>query len=316
MPGPQTNGQAPDLGYALDYVGEGVATLDREWRYTYLNRAAVEISGKSAEELIGNSVWEVFPAMIGTLVYHEFHRAAAERSHRHIEEYYPGVDRWMEVDIYPTDDGLIVIARDITGAKKRALEARHRDERLSLALSFGNMGVWEYDLKKDVIRWSPELEAIHGLAAGTFDGRYETVAACVHPEDYEGLREAFAHALQTRSVLAHEFRVIWPDGTVHHLYSRGKVVCDEDGAAELLLGVTVEITDRKLAARELRNKVEQLELLSELAGAVSRAQAPGEIYQAAAEGLVRAVGADRASVLIFDADDALRFKAWIGLSAE
>jgi len=70
------------------------------------------------------------------------------------------------------------------------------------------------------------------------------------------------------------------------------------------------------AAGELQRKLEQMQVLSGLAEAVSRAQEPAEVYRAALQGLTRAVGADRASVLIFDADDVIRFKAWSGLSDE
>jgi PAS domain S-box-containing protein len=85
-------------------------------------------------------------------------------------------------------------------------------------------------------------------------------------------------------------------------------------AGDGLVAIVRDITDQKRAAGELQSKFGQLRLLFELAGAVSRAQRPDEIYRAAVEGLVRAVGADRASVLIYDPDDVIRFKAWIGLS--
>ena len=107
-----------------------------------------------------------------------------------------------------------MIARDITGARK---QARDREERLRLALSFGKMGVWECDLKTRIVRWSPELEALHGLAAGSFDGRHESVLALVHPEDRAGLTAAFWDSVEAQGLLAHEFRVIWPDGSVHFL---------------------------------------------------------------------------------------------------
>jgi PAS domain S-box-containing protein len=82
------------------------------------------------------------------------------------------------------------------------------------------------------------------------------------------------------------------------------------------IGSDTDITEQKRAAKELQSKFGQVQVLFELAGAVSRAQKPSEIYRAAVQGLVRAVGADRASVLIFDPHDVMRFEAWIGLSDE
>ena len=116
--------------------------------------------------------------------------------------------------------------------------------------------------------------------------------------------------------LAHEFRVIWPDGSVHFLYSRGKITRDDRGEPATMLGISVDITEQKRAARELQSKLEQMQVLSGLAEAVNLAHEPAEIYLAAVQGLTRAVGADNAAVLIFDSDDVLRFKAWTGLSDE
>jgi two-component system cell cycle sensor histidine kinase/response regulator CckA len=65
---------------------------------------------------------------------------------------------------------------------------------------------------------------------------------------------------------------------------------------------------------KLEHQFEQLQLLYELAQAVNRADEPGEIYRAAVEGLVRVVAADRASVMTFDADGVMRYKAWKGIS--
>ena len=178
------------------------------------------------------------------------------------------------------------------------------------------MGVWECDVRTRVVRWSPELEAVHGLTAGAFDGKPETVLSLVHPEDRTALRKAFWEDLLEQGRLAHEFRVIWPDGSVRFLYSRGKVIRDDRGEPATVLGISVDITEQKRAANELQRRLEQMQVLSGLAQAVNRAQEPAEIYRAALQGLTRAVGADRASVLIFDADDVIRFKAWSGLSDE
>ena len=83
---------------------------------------------------------------------------------------------------------------------------------------------------------------------------------------------------------------------------------------ETQLGIPMSLSGQELAPQDPQSKVRQLELLLELTGAISRAQGPSEIYRAAAQGLVSALIADRAAVLIFDQDDVMRFKEWVGLS--
>ena len=79
---------------------------------------------------------------------------------------------------------------------------------------------------------------------------------------------------------------------------------------------TVDITENRHATEHLQCKLGQLHVLFELAGTFGRAQDADEIYRAAVEGLIRGLGADRAAVLIYDPNEAIRFKAWIGLSDE
>src|SRR5260370_10244322 len=83
-----------------------------------------------------------------------------------------------------------------------------------------------------------------------------------------------------------------------------------------MLGISVDITEQKRAAHELQRKLEQMQVLSSLSKGINLAQERAELYRAAVHGLSRAVDADRASVLIFDTDDVMRFKAWSGLSDE
>ena len=78
----------------------------------------------------------------------------------------------------------------------------------------------------------------------------------------------------------------------------------------------MSISGQERAPRDYQSKFGQLELLFELASALSRAREPRGIYSAAVHGLAQVLAADRAAVLIFDPDDVLRFKEWVGVSDE
>jgi len=78
----------------------------------------------------------------------------------------------------------------------------------------------------------------------------------------------------------------------------------------------MDSTDNGAASVKSGDPSRQLQVLVELAGAVSRARDSGDIYRAAVDGLLRAVGADGAGVMTFDADGVMRFKSWVGLSDE
>ena len=105
----------------LARVTDGFLALDEDWVVTYLNDAAREMLGEAAESLPGSSLWETLPEAAGTTVQTEFQAAMDDREARTVEEYLPGPDSWLEIRIYPANDGLSVLFRDVTD-RRRARE--------------------------------------------------------------------------------------------------------------------------------------------------------------------------------------------------
>jgi len=152
-------------------------------------------------------------------------------------------------------------------AERNAAEAqRERDyarlelgeARLRLALEAGRMGVWDWDLVSGHIEWSPNLEPMHGLAPGTFDGTIAGFRALVHPEDRQRVDEAIRRAIEQGHDYQVEFRNVWPDGSVHWMSGRGTVQHDERGAPTHMIGVGMDVTERRQLEDALRERAEQL----------------------------------------------------------
>jgi PAS domain S-box-containing protein len=108
---------------------EAFFSLDRDWRIVYMNPVAHAMRVRPAEEVMGQTLWEVFPDLRKTRFYSEYIRAVKERVHVSFEEYYPRIERWFHVSAYPTNEGLSVYFRDVTeehGARE-ALVKRERE---------------------------------------------------------------------------------------------------------------------------------------------------------------------------------------------
>ncbi len=113
---------APRLETVLAGLADAFLTLDREWRFTFINQKAAEIGGLPTEQLLGRVCWEVFPAAVGSLLYDGLHRAMAEQQAIHFEGYHARLNVWLENRAYPTPEGVSLFTTDIT-ERKRAEEA-------------------------------------------------------------------------------------------------------------------------------------------------------------------------------------------------
>jgi PAS domain S-box-containing protein len=124
--------------------------------------------------------------------------------------------------------------------------SRANEERLRLALDAGEMGTWDWDLRSDVIIWGGHHERIAGLPEGSFDGRLETFARLVHPDDLQNVLAAIERSRLQLTPFAEEYRVIWPDDSVRWTVGRGRFLPDRSAKAARMLGVINDITTRKL----------------------------------------------------------------------
>ncbi|MBD1905908.1 PAS domain-containing protein [Trichocoleus sp. FACHB-832] len=109
----------------LESVTEAFVSLDREWRITYVNRQTARLNGKQPEEFIGKTHWEVWPWSVGTRIEREYRRAVSEQVAVHFEELYEPLNMWLEIDAYPTKDGLGIYFRDISDRKAAEKQREH-----------------------------------------------------------------------------------------------------------------------------------------------------------------------------------------------
>jgi PAS domain S-box-containing protein len=107
----------------LEAIADGFVTFDREWRFGYVNRVAVELLNRQPEDLVGRVLWDLFPGTDDMPFARALRAAMTERTHATGETYSNSIGRWIEYRAYPTEDGLSVIFRDID-------DRRRHDERL------------------------------------------------------------------------------------------------------------------------------------------------------------------------------------------
>jgi PAS domain S-box-containing protein len=173
---------------------------------------------------------------------------------------------------------------------------------LRMALSAAQMGLWDWNLVTEEIKWSPEHSLLLGLNPDAFDGRYETFDACLHPDDRPDLNLAIQQSLKTQRIYQHEFRVIWPDGSIHWLEGRGQGFYSETGEALRMTGTIMNIDDRKQAETLLHQQFDRQQLLVEMTQRIRQSLNLQDILQTTVAEVRGFLQCDRALLFKIDTD--------------
>lgn len=245
---------------AVEGSEEMIAVVDRHYRYLIANRKFLSMRKMTRQQVLGHSVGEVLnPGIFETVVKEKMQECFQGRVIRYEMKYaYPEIgERDILVSYFPIEgakgvDQIACIFHDIT-ERKRAEEAlRASEERLRLAQQAAHVGTFEWNIQTGVDTWTPELEAIHGLPPGGFGGTQTAWENLVHPDDLAQVLLWVDEALRTRRPMTGEWRVIWPDGSVHWIAARWQVLITESGEPLRMVGVNLDVTERRQAQETMQ----------------------------------------------------------------
>ena len=425
----------PQLSNILESISDGFVALDKTWRYTYVNRQAAGLFGRSPQDLIGKHIWTEFPEGVGQPFHLAYEKAMTKQIFIQTENYYEPWDRWFENRIYPSSNGISIFFHEITerkqgeqvarenaallrgqnevleliaqgtplsktlnflllfieaqcpgmlgsillldadgvhvrhGAapslpssfteaidgqpigpsagscgtaafrrepvivediatdalwddyrdfalkhdlracwsipifdeqhhvlgtfalyfrtpgrptgrhwqlietttqaaafailKQRETEAlRASEERLRLAVTGGNLGIWEWDVGTNRLVWSDQLKAMFGWPTEADDLTLKMFMDAIHPEDRFRVDAALQRSLAERSNYEVEYRILQPNGSLCWVAAKGCGEYDANGAAMRMMGVALDITERKRAEDMLRRSEERFQIVA------------------------------------------------------
>ena len=247
-----------------DRARDIVLIIGRDGRILEANQAATAAYGYSREELLGLTIQEVRAPETWDLTAQQMAQAKLEGILFETVHCRKDGSRFpVEVSSCGTTLGgehvLLSIIRDITERKRAEIALREGAERLRLTLRAANAGSWEWDLRSGGAIWSEEFFILLGLVPGAAEPSYEAWLQCVHSEDREMVDRAVRGAMERKEDVNIEFRNVRPDGNVRWLNSRGQSIYDEAGRPSRVLGITIDVTERRQAEESLRSACEILE---------------------------------------------------------
>ncbi|MFC1960957.1 PAS domain S-box protein [Chloroflexota bacterium] len=180
--------------------------------------------------------------------------------------------------------------------KERQL-LEEQEKMLRLSLDAARAGVWVWDVTSQKVVWDETMAAIYGTLLQEFEGTYEAWRAFVHPEDITAVETALNAALAGQTQFDDEFRIIFPDGIVHYMLGQSLVLHDEQDRPVQMVGINIDITDRKQAEEALR---ESKALYQSLVDSL-----PISIYRIDLDGRLTFINRSRLNDMGFSEDEVL-----------
>lgn len=254
--------QAPDTQLFRDVFDSspvGIAVEDLSGQPLFVNPAFCSMLGFSEEELRNKHCVDFSPAEDAEKDWVLFQQLrSGSINHYQLDKRYfrkDGSQFWgrLSLSLLKASPSPLVVAivEDITHEKAAEDKVRASEERLRLAQQTTRIGTFESDVRTGVVTWTPEMELIYGLPQGAFAKTRTAFQNLIHPEDRRTVNELIELASKSGELTTGEWRVVWPDGSVHWIAGRWQVLLDQLGEPSRVLGVNIDVTDRKRAELEL-----------------------------------------------------------------
>jgi PAS domain S-box-containing protein len=235
-------------------------------KFLYVNNATCEITGYSRAELLAIPIWDVLhPESVVAARKRLRRRTEGQSVPSQFEERIVSRDgsvKWISFNggtiQYEDHPAVICVALDVTERRHMDEKLRLSQERVRLASESAGISSWEWDIRSNLVIWSPEAFRIFGLANDADSNiSFDQFLARIHQADRQRVREAIESAVSRHTDMSVEFRIKRRDDTYGWAYSRAKMFYDKKGQPERMVGVGIDITADKLAEAAIRESEER-----------------------------------------------------------
>lgn len=244
----------------LESIGDAFFAVDNDWTVTYWNRVAEEILSKSKDEIVGKNLWTVYADAVDTLFYKKYHEAKHTGKVVTIEDYYLTLDKWFEVTVYPSENGLSVYFKDVTLRKKTDIKIQQANERFEKVTQATTDAIWDWDIENDVFYRGNGFEKLFGYEVKKKLHSIDFWTDRFHPDDLIKIKQSLYDSLNNSEVeyWEEEYRIIHSSKIHKTVIDKGMIIRDTSGKATRMVGAITDVTERKRYEMELRKLNEEL----------------------------------------------------------
>lgn len=248
----------------LNAIPDLMFLLDRDGTYLDYHAKASESLLVPPQEFLGKKISELFPPELASTFYKAFEQASDKPSLVEYKLSLPDGDHFYEASIVTCEgDKLLTIVRDITERREAEDALRESEERLRVAQHAARVGSWEWDVKTGASVWSEMIWSLLGLEPDEISPSVERFVEFIHPDDRDAASRKVSQVLAEGEDYYDEFRLVPRNGNVLWVSSKGRVIRSSDGRAERMLGVNIDITERKQAMEWLKTALAEVQKLKD-----------------------------------------------------
>ncbi|MFA1611754.1 hybrid sensor histidine kinase/response regulator [Halobellus rubicundus] len=254
--------QARKRRQIIDRVTDAIVEVDADWRFRLVNDQAEELYGMEADDLLGEDFWTVFSEAIDTRFEDVFRTVMETRESDSLVEYFPGLDGWFDVQVYPEGDGgLAFYFQEITERREQSRELEQTRALLDHTEQIADVGGWEIDPEAEDVFWTDHLFEILGVAYEDEPPLEEALDVYLEA-DRSRVEDAIETAQRRGEPFDVDARFRRPDGEVRWLQIKGEPVV-EGGSVVALRGAVQDVTARKERERKLERTEARFRALAE-----------------------------------------------------
>lgn len=229
---------------------------------------------RKEEDVIGKSILEAFPELIEQKYPYLLNRVFTTgicHTEKEAEAFVMGDDglRKFYLDfeykaLYGPDEkisGIMITVNDVTDRVEARLKLQENEDKLNVIIEASELGIWEFNVKSNETTTSKRCQEIFGIFEENYVPHIELLGH-IHPNDIQSREMSLAKAYET-GFLHYEIRVIWADGSIHWVETKGKVFYDSENIPERILGTKRDITEEKQFQQQLVEREEKFRLLAD-----------------------------------------------------
>lgn len=249
----------------LESIGDAFFHVNIDWVVTYCNKVTERVLNRKRDDIIGKNLWDQYPDVVGTRIYHLYHKAMETQENIAFEEFYPALDMWLELSVYPSSSGLSVYFKDITLRKESNIRLLQSNERFEKVTEATHDAIWDWDILENTLYWGAGFKNQFGYHIEKITPTLESWTNHIHPEDREWVLQSIYGTLENleQSNWIAEYRYQKNDGTFADVIDRGVVIRDERGKPIRMVGAMNDITERKNFEISRNDYVRQIEIQNE-----------------------------------------------------